>query len=117
MTGWTSDEVWEVETDLTRVALTRASDQGKPLRVLEAEVEGEFALGRGDHVWVGQAHLQLQVVLCFVAKTIPGLHIDLLSNLSYQHFTWDVDPMPTQQGFLLASLDIVTLKKFTCLKI
>ena len=75
-TGRTSDEVWEVETDLTRVALTRASNQGKPLRVLEAEVEGDLALGRGDHVRVGQAHLQLQVVLCFVAKTIPGLHID-----------------------------------------
>ena len=117
LTGRTGDEVWEVETDLKRVALTRASDQGKPLRVLEAEVEGDLALGRGDHVGVGQAHLQLKVVLCFVAKTIPGLHIDFLINLGYQHFTWDVDPMPTQLGFLLASLDIVTLKKFTCLKI
>ena len=76
MTGRTSDEVWEVETDLTRVALTRAADKGKPLRVLEAEVEGELALGRRDHVRVGQAHLQLQVVLCFVAKTIPGMQKD-----------------------------------------
>ena len=76
MTGRTSDEVWEVETDLTRVTLTRASDQGKPFRVLEAEVEGDLALCRGDHVWVGQAHLQLQVVLCFVAKTIPGMQKD-----------------------------------------
>ena len=47
---------------MTRVTLTRAADQGKPLRVLEAEVERELALGSGDHVRVGQAHLQLQVV-------------------------------------------------------
>jgi len=72
-TGRTSDEVWEVETDLTRVALTRAAHEGKPVRVLEAEVEGQFALGRRDHVRVCQAHLQLQVVFCFVAKTIPGM--------------------------------------------
>ena len=77
MTGRTSDEVWEVETDLTRVALTRAAHEGKPVRVLEAEVEGQFALGRRDHVRVRQAHLQLQVVFCFVAKTIPGLQRDL----------------------------------------
>ena len=77
MTGRTSDEVWEVETDLSRVALTRAADEGKPLGVLEAEVEGQLALGRRDHVGVGQAHLQLQVVLCFVAKTVPGLQKDL----------------------------------------
>ena len=70
MTGRTSDEVWEVETDLTRVALTRAADEGKPLGVLEAEVEGQLALGRRDHVGVGQAHLHLQVVLCFVAETV-----------------------------------------------
>merc|ERR1719458_80235 len=57
LTGRTSDEVWEVETDLTRVALTRAADEGKPLGVLEAEVEGQLALGRRDHVGVGQAHL------------------------------------------------------------
>ena len=77
MTGRTSDEVWEVETDLTRVALTRAADEGKPVRVLKAEVERQFALGRRDHVRVRQAHLQLQVVFCFVAKTIPGLQRDL----------------------------------------
>jgi len=53
--------------------VSRAADKGKPLRVLEAKVEGELALGRRDHVRVGQAHLQLQVVLCFVAKTIPGM--------------------------------------------
>ena len=76
LTGRTSDEVWEVETDLTRVALTRTADQGKPLGVLEAEVEGELALGGRDHVRVSQAHLQLQVVLCVVAKTIPGLQKD-----------------------------------------
>ena len=62
---------------MTRVTLTRAADQGKPLRVLKAEVERELALGGGDHVRVGQAHLQLQVVLCFVAKTIPGLQKNL----------------------------------------
>ena len=76
LTGRASDEVWEVETDLTRVALTRTADEGKPVWVLEAKVEGELALGRGDHVRVRQAHLQLQVVLCFVAKTIPGLQKD-----------------------------------------
>ena len=68
--GRTSDEVWEVETDLTRVSLTRAADQGKPLWVFQAEVEGDLALGGGDHVGVGEAHLQLKVVLCFVSETI-----------------------------------------------
>merc|ERR1719391_467555 len=58
---------------LVTIQSGRAADQGKPLRVLEAEVERELALGGGDHVRVGQAHLQLQVVLCFVAKTIPGM--------------------------------------------
>ena len=58
---------------MTRVSLTRAADQGKPLWVFQAEVEGDLALGGGDHVRVGEAHLQLKVVLCFVSKTISDL--------------------------------------------
>ena len=71
-TSGTSDEFWEVETDLKRKSLTRAANQGKPLRVLKADVEGNLALGGRDHVRVGQAHLKLQVVLGVVAKTISG---------------------------------------------
>ena len=71
-TSGTSDEFWEVETDLKRKSLTRAANQGKPLRVLKADVEGNLALGGGDHVRVGKAHLKLQVVLGVVAKTISG---------------------------------------------
>ena len=55
---------------MTRVTLTRAADQGKPFWVFQAEVEGDLALGGGDHVRVGEAHLQLKVVLCFVSETI-----------------------------------------------
>ena len=58
-TSGTSDELWEVETDLKRKSLTRTANQGKPLRVLEADVEGNLALGGRDHVRVGQAHLEL----------------------------------------------------------
>ena len=72
LTSGTSDEFWEVETDLKRKTLTRAANQGKPLRVLKADVEGNLALGGGDHVRVGKAHLKLQVVLGVVAKTISG---------------------------------------------
>ena len=72
-TGRTSEKFWEVETDLKWESLTRASNQGKPLRVGKADVQGDLALGGGDHVGVGQAHLKLQVVLCIVAKTIPEM--------------------------------------------
>ena len=71
LTGRLSEKFWEVETDLKWESLTRTSNQGKPLRVVEADVEGDLALGGGDHVRVGQAHFKLQVVLCIVAKTIP----------------------------------------------
>ena len=57
--GRTSDEFWEVETDLTRVSLTRASNEGKPVRVFEADVKRDLALGRRNHVRVGQANLKL----------------------------------------------------------
>ena len=59
-----------------REGVTKAAWQRDVLGVGETRLQGQLALGRGDHVRVGQAHLQLQVVLCFVAKTIPGLHID-----------------------------------------
>lgn len=73
LTGGFSDEFWEVETDLKWESLTRASNEGKPLRIVEADVKRNLALGRRDHVRVGQANLKLKVVFCFVAKTIPGL--------------------------------------------
>ena len=57
---------------MKRKSLTRTANQGKPLRVLEADVEGNLALGGRDHVRVGQAHLELQVVLGVVPKTISG---------------------------------------------
>ena len=83
-TSGTSDEFWEVETDLKRKSLTRAANQGKPLRVLKADVEGNLALGGGDHVRVGKAHLKLQVVLGVVAKTIPSCTFSI--NLSLCSF-------------------------------
>ena len=83
-TSGTSDEFWEVETDLKRKSLTRAANQGKPLRVLKADVEGNLALGGGDHVRVGQAHLKFQVVLGVVAKTVPSCTFSI--NLSLCSF-------------------------------
>ena len=81
-TGRTSEKFWEVETDLKGKSLTRASNQGKPLRVVEADVKRDLALGGGDHVGVGQAHLKLQVVLGVVAKTISGLK-SMAKNFEY----------------------------------
>ena len=75
-TGRTSEKLWEVETDLKRETLTRAANQGKPLRVLKADVEGNLALGGRDHVRVGKAHLKLQVVLGVVAKTVPNVSFE-----------------------------------------
>ena len=83
-TGRTSEKLWEVETDLKRKSLTRAANQGKPLRVLKADVEGNLALGGRDHVRVGQAHLKLQVVLGVVAKTVPSCTFSI--NLSMQFY-------------------------------
>ena len=83
-TSGTSDEFWEVETDLKRKSLTRAANKGKPLRVLKADVEGNLALGGRDHVRVGKAHLKLQVVLGVVAKTIPSCTFSI--NLSLCSF-------------------------------
>ena len=84
LTSGTSDEFWEVDTDLKRKSLMRAANQGKPLRVLKADVEGNLALGGGDHVRVGKAHLKLQVVLGVVAKTIPSCTFSI--NLSLCSF-------------------------------
>ena len=82
-TGRTSEKFWEVETDLKWKSLTRAANQGKPLRVVKADVKRDLALGSGDHVRVGQAHLKLQVVFCIVAETIPA---DFLKKLDKFHF-------------------------------
>ena len=68
---------------MKRKSLTRAANQGKPLRVVKADVKRDLALGGGDHVRVGQAHLKLQVVLCIVAETIPE---DFLKKLDKFHF-------------------------------
>ena len=57
--GRTSDEFWEVETDLKWETVTRASNERKPVRIVEADVKRDFALGRRYHVRVGQANLQL----------------------------------------------------------
>ena len=65
---------------MKRKSLTRAANQGKPLRVLKADVEGNLALGGRDHVRVGEAHLKLQVVLGVVAKTVPSCTFSI--NLS-----------------------------------
>ena len=109
-TSGTSDEFWEVETDLKRKSLTLAANQGKPLRVLKADVEGNLALGGGDHVRVGQAYLKLQVVLGVIAKTISGWKsmTKNFENWFWGELTVDVDPTPTQMGFQSASQDIVT---------
>ena len=109
-TGGTSEKLWEVETDLKRKSLTRAANQGKPLRVLKADVEGNLALGGRDHVRVGKAHLKLQVVLGVVAKTISGWKnmTKNFENWFWGELTVDVDPTPTQMGFQSASQDIVT---------
>ena len=109
-TGGTSEKFWEVETDLKRKSLTRAANQGKPLRVLKADVEGNLALGGGDHVRVGKAHLKLQVVLGVVAKTISGWKsmTKNFENWFWGELTVDVDPTPTQMGFQQASQDMVT---------
>ena len=109
-TGRTSEKFWEVETDLKWESLTRASNQGKPLRVGKADVQGDLALGGGDHVGVGQAHLKLQVVLCVVAKTIPEKVLFLETICSC--LTWDADPMPNLQDFQLAFLDTATFGIF-----
>ena len=69
---------------MKRKSLTRAANQGKPLRVLKADVEGNLALGGGDHVRVGKAHLKLQVVLGVVAKTVPSCTFSI--NLSLCSF-------------------------------
>ena len=74
---------------MKRKSLTRAANQGKPLRVLKADVEGNLALGGGDHVRVGKAHLKLQVVLGVVAKTVPSCMFSYVFNqfaLSIMHF-------------------------------
>ena len=110
LTGRLSEKFWEVETDLKWESLTRTSNQGKPLRVVEADVEGDLALGGGDHVRVGQAHFKLQVVLCIVAKTIPEkvLFLEKLFTL----LTWDADPMPNWQDFQSAFLEAATFGTF-----
>ena len=74
-TGRLSEKFWEVETDLKWKSLTRTSNEGKPLRVFEADVKGDLALGGRDHLGVGQAHIELQVVFCIVAKTIPEFKV------------------------------------------
>ena len=53
------------------VALTWAPNKGKPLWVLQADVQRDFALGPLYQGGVGQAHLQGVVVLCPVAKRVP----------------------------------------------
>ena len=53
-----------------KVQLTLAAHQRGVLRVGEAEVQGQLALGGVDVVRVGKADLHLQVVLCFVAETV-----------------------------------------------
>ena len=108
--GRLSEKFWEVETDLKWESLTRTPNQGKPLRVVEADVEGDLALGGGDHLRVGQAHLKLQVVLCVVAKTIPEKVLFLEKICSCP--TWDADPMPNLQDFRLAFLDTATFGIF-----
>ena len=110
LTGRLSEKFWEVETDLKWESLTRTSNQGKPLRVVEADVEGDLALGGGDHVRVGQAHFKLQVVLCIVAKTIPEkvLFLEKLFTL----LTWDADPKPNWQDFQSAFLEAATFGTF-----
>ena len=44
-TGRTSEQFWEVETDLKWESLTRAAKEGEEVGVLEADVEGKLALG------------------------------------------------------------------------
>ena len=93
-TGRTSEKFWEVETDLKWESLTRASNQGKPLRVGKADVQGDLALGGGDHVGVGQAHLKLQVVLCIVAKTIPEMFYSGEKSKFSSLSPWMLTPSP-----------------------
>jgi len=44
-TSGTSEQFWEVETDLKWESLTRAAKEGEEVGVLEADVEGKLALG------------------------------------------------------------------------
>ena len=47
-----------------------AAQAGEVLRVVQAHLQGQLTLGGVDVVRVGQTHLHLQVVLCFVAETV-----------------------------------------------
>ena len=66
------EQLWIVEAHLEGVALTSTAHQRQPLRVLQADVQRDLALGRGNHGRVGQAHLQGKIVLGIEAKPIPG---------------------------------------------
>ena len=111
-TGRTSEKFWEVETDLKWESLTRASNQGKPLRVGKADVQGDLALGGGDHVGVGQAHLKLQVVLCIVAKTIPEMFYSGEKSKIFTPITLDADPRPSLRDFQSAFPGTATFGAF-----
>ena len=56
-TSGTSEQFWEVETDLKWEALTRAAEEGEEGGVFEADLKGQLALRRVHQGRVGQAHL------------------------------------------------------------
>ena len=53
-----------------RQIITRAAQAGEVLRVGQADVQGQLALGSVDHGGVGETHLHLQIISGFVVETI-----------------------------------------------
>ena len=56
-----------------REVVTRAAEAGEVLRVGEADLQRQLALGRVDHGGVLEADLHLQVVLGLVVQAIVGV--------------------------------------------
>ena len=52
-----------------KVQLTLAAHQRGVLRVGEAQVQGQLALGGVDQLGVVQTHLQTETILCFIVKS------------------------------------------------
>ena len=75
-----SEQLRIVEAHLEGVALTSTAHQRQPLRVLQADVQRDLALGRVDQGRVGQAQLQGVVVLGVETQPIPGNRL-MCSNI------------------------------------
>ena len=67
------EELRVCETDVKRQrrkVITRAAEAGEVLGVVQADLEGQRALGGVDHLGVGETHGHLQVVPGLVVQAV-----------------------------------------------